>query len=154
TNPTANNQLANKGYVDSVVNAMGNTKVGLTGNQTIGGVKTFSLLPVCSVKPTNVNQLANKGYVDNLGGVVSSGAAIDFRNGNHFMVNLSANAQISVSNWGGVAGKSGTITILNANRITGFKAPFNFRIAQSGFSGTEVFSYFCYASNLIRIVRS
>ena len=197
TNPNANNQVANKGYVDSV----GNAKVALSGNQTIAGNKTFSgatttaaltangavtakstlavtgnttiagtltangaialngsatfkLIPNCAVKPTGNNHLANKLYVDNLGGVVSSGAAIDFRKGNHFMVNLSANAQISVANWGGVAGKSGTITILNANRITGFKAPFNFRIAQSRFSGTEVFSYYCYASNLIRIVRS
>ena len=197
TNPRANNQVANKAYVDSV----GNAKVALSGNQTIAGNKTFSgatttaaltangaitakstlavtgnttiagtltangaialngsstfkLIPNCAVKPTGNNHLANKLYVDNLGGVVSSGAAIDFRKGNHFMVNLSANAQISVANWGGVAGKSGTITILNANRITGFKAPFNFRIAQSGFSGTEVFSYYCYASNLIRIVRS
>lgn len=38
TNPTANNQLANKAYVDSV----GNTAVKLTGNQTIAGTKTFS----------------------------------------------------------------------------------------------------------------
>ena len=196
-NPSAGNQVANKDYVDSV----GNTKVDLSGNQSIAGNKTFSgatttaaltangavtakstlavtgnttiagtltangaialngsttfkLIPNCAVKPTGNNHMANKLYVDNLGGVVSSGAAIDFRKGNHFMVNLSANAQISVANWGGVAGKSGTITILNANRITGFKAPFNFRIAQSGFSGTEVFSYYCYASNLIRIVRS
>ena len=195
-NPSAGNQVAKKAYVDSV----SNTKVALSGNQTIAGNKTFSgatttaaltangavtakstlavtgnttiagtltangaialngsvtfkLIPNCAVKPTGNNHLANKLYVDNLGGVITSGAAIDFRKGNHFLIKLTANAQISVANWGGVAGKSGTITILNANRITGFRAPFNFRIAQSGFSGTEVFSYYCYASNLIRIVR-
>ena len=38
TNPTANNQVANKAYVDTV----GNTAVKLTGNQTIAGTKTFS----------------------------------------------------------------------------------------------------------------
>uniref|UniRef100_UPI00366DA282 hypothetical protein n=1 Tax=Campylobacter coli TaxID=195 RepID=UPI00366DA282 len=38
TNPTANNQVANKSYVDTV----GNSKVALSGNQTIAGVKTFS----------------------------------------------------------------------------------------------------------------
>lgn len=38
TNPTANNQVANKAYVDSV----GNTAVKLTGNQKIAGVKTFT----------------------------------------------------------------------------------------------------------------
>ena len=195
--PSNANHITNKAYVDSV----GNSKVALSGNQSIAGNKTFSgatttaaltangavtakstlavtgnttiagtltangaialngsatfkLIPNCAVKPTGNNHLANKLYVDNLGGVVSSGAAIDFRKGNHFVVNLSANAQISVANWGGVAGKTGTITVLNANRITGFKAPFNFRTAQSGFTGTEVFSYYCYSSGLIRIVRS
>ena len=151
---TANGAITAK----STLAVTGNTTIAgtLTANGAIAlnGSSTFKLIPNCAVKPTGNNHLANKLYVDNLGGVVSSGAAIDFRKGNHFMVNLSANAQISVANWGGVAGKSGTITILNANRITGFKAPFNFRIAQSGFSGTEVFSYYCYASNLIRIVRS
>lgn len=38
TNPTVNNQVANKAYVDTV----GNTAVKLTGNQTIAGTKTFS----------------------------------------------------------------------------------------------------------------
>lgn len=173
TNPSNAHHMTNKAYVDAV----GNAKVALSGNQTIAGNKTFSgvtttaaltangntalngnttfkLIPNCAVKPTGNNHLANKLYVDNLGGVITSGAAIDFRKGNHFMVNLSANAQITVANWGGVAGKSGTITILNANRITGFRAPFNFRVAQSGFTGTEVFSYYCYSSGLIRIVRS
>ena len=162
------------------MDSVGDTKVALSGNQSIAGNKTFSgatttaaltangavtaialngsatfkLIPNCAVKPTDNNHMANKLYVDNLGGVVTSGAAIDFRKGNHFLIKLTANAQISVANWGGIAGKSGTITITGANYITGFRAPFNFRIAQSGFSGTEVFSYYCYASNLIRIVRS
>lgn len=38
TNPTNNNQVANKAYVDTV----GNTAVKLTGDQTIAGTKTFS----------------------------------------------------------------------------------------------------------------
>lgn len=38
TNPTNNNQVANKAYVDTVAN----TAVKLTGNQTIAGTKTFS----------------------------------------------------------------------------------------------------------------
>lgn len=173
TSPTAGNHITNKSYVDTV----GNSKVALSGNQTIAGNKTFSgatttaaltangntalngnttfkLIPNCAVKPTGNNHLANKLYVDNLGGVITSGAAIDFRKGNHFLIKLTANAQISVANWGGIAGKSGTITITGANYITGFKAPFNFRVTQSGFTGTEVFSYYCYSSGLIRIVRS
>lgn len=61
TNPTANNQVANKSYVDTV----GNSKVSLNGNQTIAGTKTFSAVPACSVAPTDNNHLANKSYVDN-----------------------------------------------------------------------------------------
>ncbi len=60
TNPTANNQVANKSYVDTV----GNSKVSLNGNQTIAGVKTFNAAPVCSVTPTANNHLVNKSYVD------------------------------------------------------------------------------------------
>lgn len=151
---TANGAVTAK----STLAVTGNTTIAgtLTANGAIAlnGSTTFKLIPNCAVKPTGNNHMANKLYVDNLGGVVSSGAAIDFRKGNHFVINLSANAQISVANWGGIAGKTGTITVLNANRITGFKAPFNFRTAQSGFTGTEVFSYYCYSSGLIRLVRS
>lgn len=68
TNPTANNQVANKSYVDTV----GNNKVALSGNQTIAGTKTFSATPVCSVAPTDNNHLANKSYVD---GKVSSASS-------------------------------------------------------------------------------
>ncbi|WP_223207675.1 hypothetical protein [Campylobacter coli] len=69
TNPTANNQVANKSYVDTV----GNSKVSLNGNQTIAGTKTFSAVPACSVAPTANNHLANKSYVDNK--VSSAGSA-------------------------------------------------------------------------------
>lgn len=42
-----------------------NTKVGLTGNQTISGLKTFSQFPVTpSAAPTANYQVANKKYVD------------------------------------------------------------------------------------------
>lgn len=55
TNPTANNQLANKAYVDAV----GNSKVALGGNQTINGVKTFSTAPMCGGIMRADNQLVN-----------------------------------------------------------------------------------------------
>lgn len=55
TNPTANNQLANKAYVDAV----GNSKVALNGNQTINGVKTFSTAPMCGGIMSADNQLVN-----------------------------------------------------------------------------------------------
>ncbi|EAK2269454.1 hypothetical protein BTL09_07460 [Campylobacter coli] len=153
TNPTANNQVANKSYVDTV----GNSKVALSGNQTIAGVKTFSVPPVCSANPTEDTQLARKWYVDYGGGIKNLGnqtaPKIDLRQAQHFILTMTAKGAIGIANWAG-AGKSGTITVNNAQNITAFSAPFKFRIAQSGFSGTETFAYFCIASNNVRLVRT
>ncbi|HEB8373066.1 TPA: hypothetical protein R0925_000642 [Campylobacter coli] len=153
TNPTANNQVANKSYVDTV----GNSKVALSGNQTIAGVKTFNAVPVCSANPTQDAQLARKWYVDYGGGIKNLGnqtvPKIDLRQAQHFILTMTARGAIGIANWGG-AGKSGTITVNNAQNITAFSAPFKFRVAQSGFSGTETFAYFCIASNNVRLVRT
>ncbi|KRS83475.1 coiled-coil domain-containing protein [Campylobacter coli] len=153
TNPTANNQVANKSYVDTV----GNSKVALSGNQTIAGVKTFNAAPVCGANPTQDAQLARKWYVDYGGGIKNLGnqtaPKIDLRQAQHFILTMTARGAIGIANWGG-AGKSGTITINNAQNITAFSAPFKFRVAQSGFSGTETFAYFCIASNNVRLVRT
>ncbi|EKJ2079007.1 hypothetical protein PI199_000112 [Campylobacter coli] len=153
TNPTANNQVANKSYVDTV----GNSKVALSANQTIAGVKTFSVPPVCGANPTQDAQLARKWYVDYGGGIRNLGnqtaPKIDLRQAQHFILTMTAKGAIGIANWGG-AGKSGTITVNNAQNITAFSAPFKFRIAQSGFSGTETFAYFCIAANNIRLVRT
>ncbi|EJJ3394872.1 hypothetical protein NI127_001373 [Campylobacter coli] len=153
TNPTANNQVANKSYVDTV----GNSKVALSGNQTIAGVKTFNAAPVCSANPTQDAQLARKWYVDYGGGIKNLGnqtaPKIDLRQAQHFILTMTAKGAIGIANWAG-AGKSGTITVNNAQNITAFSAPFKFRIAQSGFSGTETFAYFCIASNNVRLVRT
>ncbi|EFP0979738.1 hypothetical protein HPW72_000602 [Campylobacter jejuni] len=153
TNPTANNQVANKSYVDTV----GNSKVSLNGNQTIAGVKTFNAAPVCDANPTQDAQLARKWYVDYGGGIKNLGnqtaPKIDLRQAQHFILTMTARGAIGIANWGG-AGKSGTITVNNAQNITAFSAPFKFRVAQSGFSGTETFAYFCIASNNVRLVRT
>ncbi|ENO8743039.1 hypothetical protein ACCE45_000293 [Campylobacter coli] len=153
TNPTANNQVANKSYVDTV----GNSKVALSGNETIAGVKTFSVPPVCGANPTQDAQLARKWYVDYGGGIRNLGKQtapkIDLRQAQHFILTMTAKGAIGIANWGG-AGKSGTITVNNAQNITAFSAPFKFRVAQSGFSGTETFAYFCIAANNIRLVRT
>ncbi|MCE7192535.1 hypothetical protein LZW12_08465 [Campylobacter coli] len=153
TNPTANNQVANKSYVDTV----GNSKVALSGNQTIAGVKTFSVPPVCSANPTEDAQLARKWYVDYGGGIKNLGnqtaPKIDLTQAQHFILTMTARGAIGIANWGG-AGKSGTITVNNAQNITAFSAPFKFRVAQSGFSGTETFAYFCIASNNVILVRT
>ncbi|EKM1522327.1 hypothetical protein PT767_000802 [Campylobacter coli] len=153
TNPTANNQVANKSYVDTV----GNSKVALSGNQTIAGVKTFSAPPMCGANPTEDAQLARKWYVDYGGGIKNLGnqtaPKIDLRQAQHFILTMTARGAIGIANWGG-AGKSGTITVNNAQNITAFSAPFKFRVAQSGFSGTETFAYFCIASNNVILVRT
>lgn len=217
TNPTANNQVANKSYVDTVGNskvalsgnqtiagvktfsspvvvpnatanthavnlaqlntkanqattytktevdtrvntkANANAVVTLTGNQTVAGVKTFNAAPVCGANPTQDAQLARKWYVDYGGGIKNLGnqtaPRIDLRQAQHFILTMTARGAIGIANWGG-AGKSGTITINNAQNITAFSAPFKFRVAQSGFSGTETFAYFCIASNNVRLVRT
>ncbi|ENY5602744.1 hypothetical protein ACFZYY_000289 [Campylobacter coli] len=153
TNPTANNQVANKSYVDTV----GNSKVSLNGNQTIAGVKTFNAAPVCSANPTEDAQLARKWYVDYGGGIKNLGnqtaPKIDLRQAQHFILTMTAKGAIGIANWAS-AGKSGTITVNNAQNITAFSAPFKFRVAQSGFSGTETFAYFCIASSNVLITRT
>ncbi|EDO7695233.1 hypothetical protein GM850_04885 [Campylobacter coli] len=148
-NATANNHAANLGQL--------NGKVALSGNETIAGVKTFSAPPVCGANPTQDAQLARKWYVDYGGGIRNLGnqtaPKIDLRQAQHFILTMTAKGAIGIANWAG-AGKSGTITVNNAQNITAFSAPFKFRIAQSGFSGTETFAYFCIAANNIILVRT
>ncbi|EFO6937213.1 hypothetical protein HNG09_001397 [Campylobacter coli] len=148
-----------KTEVDTRVNAKANANatVNLTDNQTIAGVKTFSAVPVCSANPTEDAQLARKWYVDYGGGIKNLGnqtaPKIDLRQAQHFILTMTAKGAIGIANWAS-AGKSGTITVNNAQNITAFSAPFKFRVAQSGFSGTETFAYFCIASNNVRLVRT
>ncbi|ENF1164526.1 hypothetical protein ABQH35_000164 [Campylobacter coli] len=148
-NATANNHATNLGQL--------NSKVALSGNQTIAGIKTFSVPPVCGANPTQDAQLARKWYVDYGGGIKNLGnqtaPKIDLRQAQHFILTMTARGAIGIANWAG-AGKSGTITVNNAQNITAFSAPFKFRIAQSGFSGTETFAYFCIAANNVRLVRT
>ncbi|ECQ5440592.1 hypothetical protein FZJ52_09450, partial [Campylobacter jejuni] len=117
--PTNDNHLANKSYVDTV----GNSKVALSGNQTIAGVKTFSATPVCGANPTRDAELARKWYVDYGGGIKNLGnqtaPKIDLRQAQHFILTMTARGAIGIANWGG-AGKSGTITVNNAQNITAF----------------------------------
>ena len=134
-----------------------NTKVNLNADETINGTKTFSAVPVCNVAASANTHLVRKDYVDYGGGILNLGwvgsTKLDLSKAQHFYLGANANTRLGVANWGG-AGKCGTITIENCQNITAFLHPFNFRLAQSGFSGTETFSYFCINSNLIRLVRS
>ncbi|EFP5444190.1 hypothetical protein H1G73_000332 [Campylobacter coli] len=144
-------------------------KVGLKGDETLNGNKTlngdnifngtntFKQALTSRANPTNDNHLTRKWYVDYGGGIKNLGnqtaPKIDLRQAQHFILTMKARGAIGIANWGG-AGKSGTITVNNAQNITAFSAPFKFRIAQSGFSGTETFAYFCIASNNVRLVRT
>ena len=194
TNPTANNQVANKAYVDSV----GNTAVKLTGNQTVAGNKTLSgtttlaatvingatqlkgavtatgaitssgnvtfntgqvtfnnKAPICSIAPAADTNLVNRAYSKKRGGYVAvTGGAIDLNNGINFSLNLTSKVNITVTNAASNIGQTGEIFVAKGADISGFSAPFNFRIAQSGFGNNEVFSYTVVSSSLVRITRS
>jgi hypothetical protein len=61
SNPTTDNQLTRKKYVDD----QDALDVHLSGDQTIAGVKTFSSIPVLpGSDPTSDNQASRKAYVD------------------------------------------------------------------------------------------
>lgn len=183
TNPTGNNQVANKAYVDHV----GNTAVKLTGNQTVAGNKTLSgattfngaitskgantfsgnntfntgqvtfnnKAPICSIAPAADTNLVNRAYSKKRGGYVAvTGGAINLNNGINFSLNLTSKVNITVTNAASNIGQTGEIFVARGANISGFLAPFNFRIAQSGFGANEVFSYTVVSSSLVRIVRS
>ncbi|EJH3820259.1 hypothetical protein NDX89_001056 [Campylobacter jejuni] len=144
-------------------------KVGLKGDETLNGDKTlngdnifngtntFNQALTSRADPTNDNHLTRKWYVDYGGGIKNLGTTgsinLDLRQAQHFILTANAGTSIGIANFGGV-GKSGTITINNCQNVVAFNAPFKFRIAQSGFSGTETFAYFCIASNNVRLVRT
>ncbi|EOX8591647.1 hypothetical protein ACPW1S_001052, partial [Campylobacter coli] len=112
----------------------------LNGNNIFNGTNTFNKALTSGANPTNDNHLTRKWYVDYGGGIKNLGnqtaPKIDLRQAQHFILTMTAKGAIGIANWAG-AGKSGTITVNNAQNITAFSAPFKFRIAQSGFSGTE-----------------
>lgn len=152
-NPTNDNHLTNKIYVDTALN----TKANLNGNNIFNGTNTFNQALTSRADPTNDNHLTRKWYVDYGGGIKNLGTTgsinLDLRQAQHFILTANAGTSIGIANFGGV-GKSGTITINNCQNVVAFNAPFKFRIAQSGFSGTETFAYFCIDSNNVRLVRT
>ena len=194
TNPTANNQVANKAYVDGknttltqTINTKDAQNVKLTGNQTIAGNKTFSgtttlngamvskgantfsgnntfntgqvtfnnKAPICNVAPAADTNLVNRAYSKKRGGYVAvTGGAINLNNGINFSLNLTAKTVITITNAASNIGQTGEIFIAKGANISGFSAPFNFRVAQRGFGNNEVFSYTVVSSSLVRIVRS
>lgn len=151
--PTNDNHLTNKIYVDTALK----TKANLNGDNIFNGTNTFNQALTSPTNPTNDNHLTRKWYVDYGGGIKNLGTTysinLDLTQAQHFILTANAGTSIGIANFGGV-GKSGTITINNCQNVVAFNAPFNFRIAQSGFSGTETFAYFCIDSNNVRLVRT
>ncbi|ECO2059719.1 hypothetical protein FZV26_07180, partial [Campylobacter jejuni] len=112
-------------------------KVGLKGDETLNGNKTlngdnifngrntFKQALTSPTNPTNDNHLTRKWYVDYGGGIKNLGnqtaPKIDLRQAQHFILTMTAKGAIGIANWAG-AGKSGTITVNNAQNITAFSA--------------------------------
>ena len=163
---SASRRTYSKSEVDNRVNAKANANavVNLNGNQNIHGVKTFSALPVCNILPTADTQLANRNYVKKRGGFVNvnfnlsggQGILIDLNLGINFNVTVQngVSANMRVINAASNIGQSGEIYVSNGAGVSSFSAPFNFRVAQSGFGANEVFSYLVVNANLVRITRS
>lgn len=69
--PSNANDLTRKSYIDDVrsslqtsISTLDGAVVKLTGNQTVGGRKTFSVVPRSNQDPTNATDLTRKSYVD------------------------------------------------------------------------------------------
>ncbi|WP_086237829.1 hypothetical protein [Campylobacter porcelli] len=128
-----------------------------SGNVTFNtGQVTFNnKAPICNVAPAADTNLVNRAYSKKRGGYVAvTGGAIDLNNGINFSLNLTAATNITVANAAANIGQTGEIFIAKGANISAFSAPFNFRIAQSGFGNNEVFSYVVVSSSLVRITRS
>ncbi|MBR3598452.1 MAG: hypothetical protein IKL53_01095, partial [Lachnospiraceae bacterium] len=128
-----------------------------SGNVTFntGQVTINNKAPICAIAPTADNHLVNRAYSKKRGGYVAvTGGAINLNNGINFSLNLTTSTAITVTNAASNIGQTGEIFIAKGANISGFSAPFNFRIAQSGFGANEVFSYTVVSSSLVRIVRS
>ena len=128
-----------------------------SGNVTFNtGQVTFNnKAPICNVAPAADTNLVNRAYSKKRGGYVAvTGGAIDLNKGINFSLNLTAATNITVANAASNVGQTGEIFIAKGANIQAFSAPFNFRIAQSGFGNNEVFSYTVVSKSLVRIVRS
>ena len=163
-----------KNEVDSRLNAKANANgtVNLTGTQTISGNKTFSSpLGVANGTANNhavnlaqLNTKADRNYVKKRGGFVNvnfnlssgQGILIDLNLGINFnvIVQSGVSANMRVINAASNIGQSGEIYVANGAGVSSFSAPFNFRVAQSGFGNNEVFSYLVVSATLVRITRS
>ena len=93
-----------------------NNKVGLTGTETINGVKTFGSVPLCATNATTSSQLTNKAYVD---------TAISSISGSVLTTNTVQNITANKTFYGASLliddGSGDNTTISQLNQITNFK---------------------------------
>ncbi|ARR04556.1 hypothetical protein CVIC12175_1457 [Campylobacter vicugnae] len=168
-----------KANANATVNLTGNQTI--AGNKTLSGTTTFNgaitskgantfsgnntfdtgqvtfnnKAPICNVAPAADTNLVNRAYSKKRGGYVAvTGGAINLNNGINFSLNLTSKVNITVTNAASNIGQTGEIFVAKGANISGFSAPFNFRVAQSGFGNNEVFSYTVVSSSLVRITRS
>lgn len=123
--------IATTQFVQSAVVGAGSGYVDLTNNQTVGGIKTFSSVPLCSTAPTTGNMLTNKTYVDSVAG----GA-----------VSLSGN-----NTWTGINSFKKPVFIQDNSGNTGFtltKTNQNITIVAGGGGSTQAGGSFLNAYNL------
>ena len=103
-------------------------------------------------KIESVNYKCKFDYVD-----VTPNSVIDFSLSNVFFFNAHTAAN-KVLHIGAVPDNKrfscGIICIYGCEFLKGFDGRFKFRIAQSGFAGSEIFSYWIHDINWIRLVRS
>ena len=162
---SVNQSTYSKREIDDRVNVKANWNaiVNLTGNQIINGIKTFTS-PVIVHNATadnhavNLFQLKSKAdidYVKKRGGFVKvDRPQVDLNLGINFQLNLSRPSLITVFSANANIGQTGEIYVPNGHFISAFSAPFDFRVATSGFGANEVFSYLVVSANLVRITRS
>jgi hypothetical protein len=104
SNPTTGNQATRKTYVDTLDSA----NVKLTGNQSVGGTKTFTSPPVVPT-PTAATHAARKEYVDDAVSALEGDAVL--LTGNQSIGGTKTFTSTIVGNLtGNVSGNAGTVT--------------------------------------------
>ena len=128
--PTADQDAANKRYVDN----LNNQNVKLTGDQSIGGNKTFTQ-PITIPTPTTDNNAATKAYVDNAIQNITpgSGGSIDTSNFATLNTNQTISGQKTFSN---------AITITKTSGALQFKPGTNQPAYFEFYNGNSRIGYF------------
>jgi len=108
--------LTRKDYVDTQVA----TRVDLTTNQTVAGIKTFSSIPVApATNPTTDNQLTRKGYVDTQ--VATKANASDLTTTNTNLTNLTTRVTTAENNITNKANVNAVVDLTTNQTVGGIK---------------------------------